>query len=131
MAAGLGAALAGFAALAVFRWRLGRGPGPDANSDVFAFGPLTIDPVRLCIAEDDERRAITKRELTLLQLFVLNPEAVLTKDQLYDAGWGRDYQPSSRALDQQILTLRRKLDPERRHGDLIETVHGQGYRFRA
>ena len=55
--------------------------------------------------------------------------SVVTKDELYDAGWGRDFMPNSRALDQHMINLRRKLDPDKTRPVLIETVHGIGYRL--
>ncbi|MEM1144103.1 MAG: helix-turn-helix domain-containing protein [Pseudomonadota bacterium] len=95
----------------------------------FRFGPLCVNEREMTVMDQTGVRDLSERELALLRLFAANPRAVLSKDRLYDEGWGRDYQPNSRALDQQILTLRRKLDPERMHGELVETVHGRGYRF--
>lgn len=53
----------------------------------------------------------------------------MTKDELYDVGWGRDYMPNSRALDQHMINLRRKLDPNQSLPVVIETVRGVGYRL--
>ncbi|MEM6485811.1 MAG: winged helix-turn-helix domain-containing protein [Pseudomonadota bacterium] len=103
--------------------------GAAESKHSFRFGPLCINEREMTIMDHTGSRDVSERELVLLRLFAANPRAVLSKDRLYDEGWGRDYQPNSRALDQQILTLRRKLDPERVHGELVETVHGRGYRF--
>lgn len=73
--------------------------------------------------------SLTPRDLKLLSLLEERGGAVVTKDELYDAGWGRDYMPNSRALDQHIINLRRKLDPDKSRPVLIETVHGVGYRL--
>ncbi|WP_424973525.1 winged helix-turn-helix domain-containing protein [Dinoroseobacter sp. S124A] len=73
--------------------------------------------------------SLTPRDLKLLTLLEERGGAVVTKDELYDAGWGRDYMPNSRALDQHIVNLRRKLDPDKSRPVLIETVHGVGYRL--
>jgi hypothetical protein len=69
------------------------------------------------------------RDLKILLLLEERDGAVVTKDDLYDAGWGRDFMPNSRALDQYMINLRRKLDPDKTRPDLIETVHGVGYRL--
>lgn len=98
---------------------------------VFRFAHAEVDAARLVIRDEQGERDLSRREYALLKLFASRPAAVISKDDLYDAGWGRNYQPSSRALDQQILNLRRKLDPERRYEPIIETVHGQGYRFKS
>lgn len=73
--------------------------------------------------------SLTPRDLKLLSVLEERGGAVVTKDELYDAGWGRDYMPNSRALDQHIINLRRKLDPDKSRPVLIETVHGVGYRL--
>jgi len=48
---------------------------------------------------------------------------------LLDLCWGRDYMPNSRALDQYVSTLRRKIERAPAAPLLIRTVHGVGYRF--
>ncbi|MEP1538999.1 MAG: winged helix-turn-helix domain-containing protein [Paracoccaceae bacterium] len=72
---------------------------------------------------------LTPRDLKLLNLLSEREGNVVTKDELYDAAWGREYMPNSRALDQHIITLRRKLDPRKSLPALIETVRGVGYRL--
>jgi hypothetical protein len=72
---------------------------------------------------------LSPRDLKLLEFLDAKDGAVATKDELYDAGWGRDFMPNSRALDQHIINLRRKLDPDKSRPVLIETVHGVGYRL--
>jgi two-component system phosphate regulon response regulator PhoB len=52
---------------------------------------------------------------------------VFTRSQIVDAVRGADYPVTERAVDVQIVGLRRKLGEA---GALIETVRGVGYRFR-
>jgi two-component system phosphate regulon response regulator PhoB len=52
---------------------------------------------------------------------------VFTRTQIVDAVRGADYSVTERAVDVQIVGLRRKLGEA---GALIETVRGVGYRFR-
>ncbi|WP_371228172.1 winged helix-turn-helix domain-containing protein [Roseovarius sp. 2305UL8-3] len=73
--------------------------------------------------------SLTPRDLKLLIILEDRAGAIVTKDELYDTGWGRDYMPNSRALDQHIINLRRKLDPDKSRPVLIETAHGVGYRL--
>lgn len=72
---------------------------------------------------------LTPRDVRILELLKNRDGGVVTKDELYDAGWGRDFMPNSRALDQHIVNLRRKLDPDKSRATLIETVRGVGYRL--
>jgi len=88
-----------------------------------------IIPERHIAIRDALEVPLTPRDLKLLSTLKGREGAVVTKDELYDAGWGRDYMPNSRSLDQHIINLRRKLDPDKSRAVLIETVHGVGYRL--
>lgn len=88
-----------------------------------------IIPERHTAIRDSLEVSLTPRDLKLLTILEERNGAVVTKDELYDAGWGREYMPNSRALDQHMINLRRKLDPDKSRPVLIETVHGVGYRL--
>lgn len=95
----------------------------------FRLGDMLVDTRRMRAYRDELCTDLSERDVKLLQHFLQHPDEVISKDELYNAAWGRDFVPSSRALEQHILTLRRKLDPDRQRPVVIETVHGQGYRF--
>lgn len=97
-------------------------------SQGFRFGELQIDPGRLCIVFPDGREtALALRELRLLELLHQRCGYAVTRDELYDHGWGRSHLPNSRALDQYMVGLRQKLGDD--GGVLIESVRGVGYRY--
>ncbi len=101
---------------------------PTDDPDAFTIGDLNVSPRRLSGRRPGLEIDLTARDIRLLRCLADRPGDVLSKNALYDSGWGRDFMPNSRALDQHILTLRRKLDPDRSRPTLIETVHGHGYR---
>lgn len=123
------AVLAVLIAAGLARWRRKPATLPQ-DPDQFRFGDTTIHPNQMMARNGSHLASLTARDLRLIGLFRDNTGKVLSKDRLYAEGWGRDYLPNSRALEQYILTLRRKLDPDRSQQGPIETVHGQGYRFR-
>lgn len=101
------------------------GPPPSApTGEMLHLGTVRIHPARQLAETDDGEVALTARDVAILRCLLTRAGEVVSKDDIYDAGWGRDYMPNSRALDQHMRMLRKKL------GDatLIETVHGQGYR---
>lgn len=69
---------------------------------------------------------LAKMEFNLLKYFVENPGRVLERDEILDHVWGMENFPNSRTVDTHVLILRQKLSPE-----LIETLRGVGYRFKA
>jgi len=74
----------------------------------------------------DKPIKLSKIEYKLLQLFVDNKNAVLSREQILDNVWGFDYEGTDRTVDTTINRLRTKL---LECGVYIKTVHGFGYRF--
>jgi DNA-binding response OmpR family regulator len=56
---------------------------------------------------------------------------VVERDAFFDRCWGVDYFPDSRTLDQHIAKLRKRIERDPAQPEIIETVRGAGYRFRA
>ena len=72
---------------------------------------------------------LTTGELDLLQAFVEHPNRLLTRDQLLDLARGRASLTVDRAIDVQIMRLRRKIEADPQHPTLIKTVRNGGYIF--
>jgi DNA-binding response OmpR family regulator len=97
-----------------------------ATSTVLQVGEVELD-VRSRTARLDAREvSLTAREFALLETFLRHPGQVLSQVQLMDRVWGYDFEPGSNVVEVYVGYLRKKLRP-----DLIETVRGAGYRFRA
>jgi two-component system, OmpR family, alkaline phosphatase synthesis response regulator PhoP len=54
---------------------------------------------------------------------------VIDRDTLMNACWGLNYLPESRALDQHLSQLRKRIEKNPAHPVIIKTVHGAGYRY--
>ena len=74
---------------------------------------------------------VTTGELELLQAFVEHSNVVLTRDQLLDLARGRASMAIDRAIDVQVMRLRRKLEVDPQVPQLIKTVRNSGYIFTA
>src|SRR6056297_4145181 len=72
----------------------------------------------------EENIELTSREFDLLQYFLNNISHALTREQILNNVWGRDYFGSDRVVDDLIRRLRKKL-PDLK----IETIYGHGYRL--
>jgi two-component system phosphate regulon response regulator PhoB len=88
---------------------------------------LAIDPGRHEVTLDDKPVSLTLTEFNILHTLARRPGMVFTRYQIVDAIHGDDYLVTDRAVDVQIVALRRKLGS---CGKLIETVRGVGYRFK-
>lgn len=68
--------------------------------------------------------SLTHTEYGILELFMLHPGRVFTRDNLLNEVWGYDFVGEEKTVNIHIMNLRRKLDT-----DLIETIRGVGYRL--
>lgn len=75
--------------------------------------------------------ALTPKALSLLEYLMTHPDELITRERLLDAVWGWDYPAGTRAVDTRIAELRRALGDEADEPQFIETVTGEGYRYRA
>jgi two-component system OmpR family response regulator len=99
----------------------------DANQ-VMRFSGWTLDPARRRLLNPDGVEVpLTGGEYDLLTALVDRANRVLTRDMLLDLLRGRQAGPFDRAIDVAISRLRRKLEDDGRHSQLIKTVRGGGY----
>ena len=113
--------------LARLRALLRRAGSP--TDQVLRFADLVLDPVAHEVHRGDRLIEVTRTELLLLELFLLNPRQVLSRSIIFERVWGYDFGPSSNSLEVYIGYLRRKTESE---GEprLIHTVRGVGYILR-
>ena len=92
-------------------------------------GGIELDESRRRAAVDGNEVALTRKEFDLLSDLMRHPGRVSSRNQLLERVWGYDRPGMTRTVDVHVRQLRKKLgDPA---ADLIETVVGVGYRFRA
>jgi two-component system phosphate regulon response regulator PhoB len=100
---------------------------PVSDQDVIRTDEIVIHPGRHEVTVGDERVDLTFTEFRILHILARRPGWVFTRHQIVDAIHGEHYPVTDRAVDVQIVGLRRKLGSA---GEYIETVRGVGYRFR-
>ncbi len=100
--------------------------GPTDEQAVVKTGDMEIHPGRHEVLIKGKPVELTFTEFRLLQLLARRPGWVFTRKQIVDMVRGADYPVTERAVDVQVVGLRKKLGT---HGKYIETVRGVGYRF--
>ena len=113
-------------ARAVLRRRVKPDKSADSEQPI-EIHDLYIHPGRNKVKACGETIELTFSEFQLLCLLAGRPGWVFTRTQIVDAIHGEGYAVTDRAVDVQIVGLRKKLGS---CGDYIETVRGIGYRFR-
>lgn len=97
--------------------------------DEFLMRDLLIDSKALRAHRGKAVIDLSQRELSVLKYFHAHAGQIVSRDALYDACWGRSHFANSRALDQFISTMRRKIERDAGLPRIITTVHGAGYRY--
>ena len=101
---------------------------PDAPAE-FQMGDLKVLPAELRARRGDEVIELSPRDVRILQLLHDHAGKALDRNLIFRIGWGEDYFPNSRTLDQHISQLRKRVEADVKNPTLIQTVHGVGYRF--
>jgi DNA-binding response OmpR family regulator len=89
-----------------------------------AAGALRLDPVRHLLWLCNEAISVSPKEFALLNELMLEPDAVISREQLEDRLYGWDEEVASNAVEVHIYNLRKKLGAE-----VIRTIRGVGYRI--
>jgi DNA-binding response OmpR family regulator len=107
---------------------LRRGAVEDAG-EVCRFSDVEVDFARGEVRRGRGVVEMTPLEFKLLGAFVKNRGRVLSRDKLLDLVWGAGTFVTERVVDNYIVTLRKKLEPEPAEPRFLVNVRGQGYRF--
>lgn len=100
-----------------------------AVETVYRFGECEVDFRKMTVWRSGQPVVLTAHEFKLLKFFTENAERVLTRDVLLNEVWGYNSYPTTRTVDNQILKLRQKLEPDPARPQHLLTIYGAGYKF--
>ena len=104
----------------------------DGQIRAFRFGDFEFNLRTRRLAKTDGTRIdLTNGEFNLLAALLARPQHFLSRDQLIEASRVYDNEVYDRAIDVQILRLRRKIEPDCSQPRYIVTERGVGYSFSA
>jgi two-component system, OmpR family, response regulator len=105
-----------------------RGGGED-DAARLRYRDLEMDEDRHQVWRAGREIELSPTEFRLLRYFLLNPERVLSKQQILDHVWQYDFNGEDNVVETYVSYLRRKLDDGEPR--LVRTVRGFGYVLRA
>ncbi len=92
------------------------------------FGQYSLDLKAFCLRDATGRPVeLSPMEVDLVAAFATNPGRVLSRDELMRLAPPRDDESHDRSIDHRVTRLRRKLEVDPDHPQLIKTVRGMGY----
>lgn len=98
------------------------------TADALSFYDITLDRGTRIVTRADRPVELTPREFDLLELFLMNPRQVLSRDVILSRVWGYDYSGDDNIIEVYIRHLREKLHDN--PPQLIQTIRGVGYSLR-
>jgi len=103
--------------------------GSDDDPPIVRFGDAEVDFGRCELRRAGSPVELTAFEFKLLAALIRSGGKVLSRDHLLDLVWGHGTFVTDRVVDNHIVTLRKKVEPEPSAPRYIVSVRGLGYRF--
>jgi len=100
-----------------------------AAAATYRFADCEVDFKKMTAYRAGRPIQLTSHEFKLLKFFSDRAESVLSRDELLNEVWGYNCYPTTRTVDNQILKLRQKLEPDPAEPRHFLTVYGAGYKF--
>jgi two-component system, OmpR family, alkaline phosphatase synthesis response regulator PhoP len=97
--------------------------------DLLLFGDVEIDFTSMSAKRSGKPVSMTAQEFKLLRFLSRSADRVISREELLNEVWGYQNYPSTRTVDNHILRLRQKLEPDPAHPRFFVTVHSAGYKF--
>lgn len=102
----------------------------ESQSTVIKFSDIELNPSTFEVKRSGVPVSLSRKEFSLLEYFMNNPNKILTKEQIISHVWDYDSDILPNTVEQYIKYLRNKIDePFKDSGQLIHTVRGFGYKF--
>ena len=102
----------------------------DTVSETYSFGKNTIDfKAQEAITKKNERIQLSKKETMLLKLLIENKNEVVTREKILQTVWGYNVYPTTRTIDNFILSFRKYFEEDSRNPKYFHSVRGVGYKY--
>lgn len=101
--------------------------GANKSNQLRVRGDIQIDLEHFRVSRSGQQIDLTPIEFALLAFLARNPNRHWTREELLNHVWDYSWAGYERTVDRHVAALRRKLKLER--DEIIETVHGVGYRL--
>lgn len=102
---------------------------PAEDSSSLDVGDLSINPAAHTVTIGEQPIELTPREFDLLHAFALQPNIVLSVDDLLTSVWGAEFIGQPQVVYVHIRWLREKIEGDPNHPERIVTMRGVGYKF--
>ncbi len=100
------------------------------NDNILYTGPFQLDLNSQSLFKSGIEIDLTPREFNLIKIFMKNQNKAISRDDILNKAWGRDFMGDPKTVDVHVRRLREKLEDDPSNPKFLETVWGYGYRWR-
>ena len=102
----------------------------DTTGDIYHFGRNSINfKAQEAITKTGERIQLSKKEAMLLKLLIENKNEVVPREKILQTVWGYNVYPTTRTIDNFILSFRKYFEEDSRNPHYFHSVRGVGYKY--
>ncbi|MEO6914503.1 MAG: response regulator transcription factor [Chitinophagaceae bacterium] len=102
----------------------------DTLGDTYSFGKNLIDfKAQEALTRKGEKIQLSKKEAMLLKLLIENKNEVVTREKILQTVWGYNVYPTTRTIDNFILSFRKYFEEDSRNPLYFHSVRGVGYKY--
>lgn len=102
---------------------------PKQEPATYEFGDITVEYKKLEAFIDGEPIGLSAKEFQILKYFIEKEGEVVSRDTLLNDIWGYDSYPTTRTVDNYMLSIRKKIEDDPSNPKHILTIHTVGYKF--
>ena len=106
-----------------------RAGGTEEQSGELVREPFLLNTRNRTLEKNGERVKLTQVEYSIMKMFMENPGKALSREEILDVVWGRDYFGELKIVDVNIRRLRLKIEDNPNNPAYITTVWGYGYKW--
>ena len=100
-----------------------------APSETLKVGEFEFDSVRQTLALNGTSVQLTPKEFQILYTLALRPETVMSKEELIEAVWGKEYLDDAISIAVYVRKIREKIEQNPAKPRYLKTAWGMGYSF--
>ena len=98
--------------------------------ETYEFGNNKIDfKAQVAITHAKTQIELSKKEAMLLKLLIENKNEVVTREKILQSVWGYNVYPTTRTIDNFILSFRKYFEKDNRNPKFFHSVRGVGYKY--
>ena len=99
------------------------------SADEISDPPFLLNTRNRTLEKNGQRIKLTQVEYSIMRMFMENPGKALSREEILDLVWGRDYFGELKIVDVNVRRLRLKIEDSPTSPTYINTVWGYGYKW--